>query len=220
VFDPRSATDSATAATEGTIRFAYSLEAPDEPVAGAAVLSELQGWRTILRRLGLLGQTPERYGGFGFGNLSTRDGHAPEQFLITASQTSGADHIGYDEVVRIVNANPLRFWVDAQGYQPPSSESLTHAMIYQADARISWIFHGHSPDIWTRARVLGLLATAESVAYGSPEMVEAVATLLSAQPELPLTFVTLGHEDGVFACGGSAQQTGAALVALLARALT
>jgi len=42
---------------------------------------------------------------------------------------------------------------------------------------------------------------------------------LRHRPLEPLVFVTLGHEDGVFACGGNAEATGGALVAALARAL-
>ena len=50
-------------------------------------------------------------------------------------------------------------------------------------------------------------------------MADAVAALLRTHRRRPLVFVTLGHEDGVFACGGSAEATGGALVAALARAL-
>ena len=205
--------------TEGTIRFAYSLEAPAGAVADAATLSCLRGWREVLKRLGLLGQDPARYGGLGFGNLSARDRTRPDEMIITASQTSGAEALEDDDLVRIVRSNPARFWVDAVGRQPPSSETLTHAMIYQADAAVHWVFHAHSPDIWRRAAALGLPATPAQVAYGSAEMVQAVAELIARQEPGPLAFVTLGHEDGVFACGASADDAGSALVGLLARVL-
>ncbi|MFU8816464.1 MAG: class II aldolase/adducin family protein [Pseudomonadales bacterium] len=205
--------------TEGTIRFAYSLEAPIGAVADADTVAALRGWREVLRRLGLLGQHPARYGGLGFGNMSARDPARPDQMIITASQSSGAETLEDDDLVRIVRSNPARFWVDAVGRQPPSSETLTHAMIYQADAAVRWVFHAHSPDIWRRATALGLPATPAAVAYGSTAMVEAVAQLIAAQEPGPLAFVTHGHEDGVFACGASAEEAGSALVALLARVL-
>lgn len=205
---------------EGTIRFAYGLEPPEGPVTDAATLHTLRGWRAVFRRLSLLGQDAERYGGLGFGNLSARDPRAGEAFVITASQTAGAADLTEEDLVRITHSDPERFWVDAIGHQPPSSETLTHAMVYRADSSIGWVFHVHSPDIWQRAGELALPATASDVPYGSPAMVSAVAELLSGHTERPVTFVTLGHEDGVFACARSAEGAATALLGTLARALT
>ena len=205
--------------TEGTIRFAYALETPAGPVADGDTVDTVCGWRGVFRRLGLIGQDPDRYGGLGFGNLSSRDVDRPDEFIITASQTAGAAELTNEHLVRVVHSNPGRFWVDAVGHQPPSSESLTHAMIYRADRTIDWVFHVHGPEIWQRHDALALPATAESVPYGSPAMVEAVARLLAEHVQRPVVFVTLGHQDGVFACGSSADATGSALVSLLARVL-
>ena len=204
---------------EGTIQFAYALEAPAVLLVDAGVLARLQGWRAVLRRLGLVGQDPDRYGGLGFGNLSVRDPGVTEQFVITASQTGGLPRVEDQDLVRVVQANAERFWVDAQGHQPPSSESLTHAMIYRADPAVGWIFHVHSADIWADAASLGLAETPAEVPYGSPAMAGAVAALLRSHAARPVIFVTQGHQDGVFACGADADSTGAVLLSALARAL-
>ncbi len=211
---------SAHAGAEGTIRFAYGLEPAAGPVTDPDQLDALRGWRAVLRRLALLGQDPGRYDGLGFGNLSARDPQLPRQFVITASQTSGNPELKDSDLVRILQSNPGRFWVDAVGHQPPSSETLTHAMVYHADPTIGWVLHVHSPEIWRRAEELELPATAEDVGYGTPAMVTAVAELLATHRQRPLVFVTRGHEDGVFACGASAEAAAAALVAILARSLT
>jgi hypothetical protein len=205
--------------TEGTIRFAYALEPPAGAVAGIDTLRALGAWRALFKRLELLGQDPTRYGGLGFGNLSSRDRHRGDEFVITASQTATAPTLADEDLVRITHSNPGRFWVDAVGRQPPSSETLTHAMIYQADASIGWVFHVHSPEIWRRADELELPATAVDAPYGSPAMAEAVSQLLARHPSRPFVFATLGHQDGVFACGASADDTGSALMRVLARAL-
>ena len=206
-------------AEDGTIRFAYSLEQPVGPITGISTLESLAGWRAVLKRLAVLGQDADRYGGAGFGNLSSRDLERPEELVITASQTAGAPALFEESLVRITHCNPARFWVDAIGHQPPSSETLTHATIYQAAPEIEWVFHVHSPEIWQRHADLELPATPEEVTYGSPAMAEAVSLLLSRHRARPLVFVTLGHEDGVFACGGSADETGSVLVRMVARAL-
>ncbi len=204
---------------EGAIRFAYDLKPPTTQVAGDEMLQQIRAWREILIRLGGVGQTPERYHGLGFGNLSARDADQPEEFVITASQTGGVRHLTDEDLTRVVGCNLDRFWVDSQGHQPPSSETLTHAMIYAADPRIEWVFHCHSPELWQAATTLALPTTALDVDYGSPEMVLAVAELMASHHSRPLVFATLGHEDGIFSCGATARDTGGLLVAYLARAL-
>jgi len=204
---------------EGVINFAYALQTPDAAVAARELTAQLGSWRTIFKRLGLVGQHEARYGGFGFGNLSARDAERPAEFVISASQTGVLATLGDEHLVRITGYNLERFWVDALGSQPPSSETLTHAMIYAADPRIDWVFHCHSPEIWTQAEALAIPCTGAEVAYGSRNMVNAVADLLDMHQSRPLLFATLGHEDGVFCCGPTARDAGGLIVSYLAKAL-
>ncbi len=108
--------------------------------------------------------------------------------------------------------------MDAEGVQPPSSETLTHAMIYAADPRMQFVFHVHSPQLWQQRHTLGLPETPAEVAYGSTHMAAAVAALLDENRSRPLVFATAGHEDGIFALGRSARDCGGLLVTYLARA--
>ena len=206
------------AEAEGVIQFNCCLAAPNAELPDD-LAQPLLAWRAVLRRLELIGQGDARYGGLGYGNISRRvPGPAPG-FVITASQTSGLADAGIEHLVWVKRWDLGRFQVEAEGALPPSSESLTHAMIYAGDPEVHWVLHGHCPDIWRNAEGLGLAAIGAEVGYGSPQMAEAVAALLRANSARPLVFVTLGHEDGVFACGGSAEATGGALVATLAQAL-
>ena len=204
------------AEVEGVIRFSYALQAPSAPIP-AALAQPLLAWRAVLRRLGLIGQRPDRYGGFGYGNLSGRVPGGEGAFIVTASQTSGALQAGLDDLVRVNHCDLQRFHADAEGYRPPSSESLTHAMIYAADRGVHWVLHAHSPEIWRNAAALGLPTIAAEVEYGTCGMAEAVAALLRSNSNRPLVFVTLGHQDGVFACGDSAERSGRALLDCLER---
>lgn len=205
--------------TEGVIQFEYDLEPATGPPVEACILKTLLAWRTVLRRLRLLGQTPGRYGGLGYGNLSVRHPERPGEFVITASQTGAIRELDAEGLCRIRAFDLARFRVSAAGVRPPSSESLSHAMIYDADPGVGWVFHVHSPEIWHRAEALDIPATGADVPYGSPAMAAAVAQVLAANNERPLAFVTPGHEDGVFACGGTAVETGTSLVSLLARSI-
>lgn len=197
---------------EGVIRFAYGLQEPDGDIATPARLAEFNAWREVLRRMRMIGQDPGRYGGFGFGNLSARDPQRPDEFLITASQTGATPLLADRDLVRVTDSDPARMWVDARGRQPPSSETLTHAALYRADPGVNWVFHGHTPELWARAADLGLPATAADVDYGSVAMATATAELLQQYRERPLVFVTLGHQDGVFACAAHAAAGAAALI--------
>lgn len=204
---------------EGVIHFAYELKPAASAVADPALFGQLKAWREVLVRLDMLGQTPDRYQGHGFGNVSGRDPDRPGEFVITSSKTGGVTQLTQAHLTRISGYNLERFWVDAVGEAPPSSETLAHAMIYAADARIGWVFHAHSPEIWGHAEELALPCTDPAVAYGSHEMVSASAQLLAEFQSRPLVFATLGHEDGIFACGPTARDTGGLLVSYLAKAL-
>jgi ribulose-5-phosphate 4-epimerase/fuculose-1-phosphate aldolase len=213
--------------TEGTIRFSYTLRAPapgermPRSLCGAA-----ESWCAILRALGLLGRDAARYEGYAFGNVSVRDSAriagkpAPTgaRFFVTASQTTDRPCAAPEAWTRIDACDLARFSVHATGDAPPSSETLTHAAIYAADAAIGWIFHVHAPAIWRACTTLALATIGADVPYGSPALATAVERLAWSQRARPLLFATLGHEDGVFACGADADGTASALVALLARA--
>ena len=202
---------------EGTIQFAYELTPGDGVDLTPEAFADLDAWRSILCDLALLGQTPEKYGGYAYGNLSLRDPDQ-DQFTITASQTSGEPNLLNEHLVKITHCNLQRFWVDAIGSEPPSSESLTHAMIYAADARIRCVFHVHSTVIWQHREALRLPETPADVSYGSPAMIQAVNELMENNQSRPLTFATAGHEDGIFACGHSPVECGNLLISYLAKA--
>ena len=203
---------------EGTIRFHYSLEPPERTI-GAPVFAELDAWRTLLRRLGLIGRDPSRYAGYGFGNVSVRDGDEPRTFWITATQTGGRERLDVHDVCRVVEWDLATTSLRAEGTAAPSSEALTHAAIYVADRSVQWVLHAHDPDTWRAAYVLSLPTTAPHVEYGTVEMAEAVSSLLRQHVERPILFATLGHEDGIFACGRTAAEAGCAIVRSLAQAL-
>ncbi len=64
------------------------------------------------------------------------------------------------------------------GTEGPSSESMTHGVLYDADPAIRFVFHGHSSAIWEQARALGLPASHPTAGYGTPAMCREVRRLL------------------------------------------
>lgn len=177
-----------------------------------------------MHQLRLIGQDPGRYGGIGFGNVSCRapaaDAGARGLFLVSGTQTGHLPVLGAEHYSLVTRADVAANRLEAEGPVAPSSESLTHAMLYALDARIGCVLHVHSPEIWRAADRLGLPTTPAGAAYGTPAMAEAVARLYRDGRLHSGLFVMAGHEDGVVAFGDSAEVAGRALVSILERAKT
>lgn len=207
-------------AHEGVVQFGYTLTQSSPPFTTGADFAELQSWRRILHRLALLGQSDDAYDGFAYGNLSMRRPDMSASFLISATQTGGLEHTAPEDWVLIEHYDLASFQVSAVGQKPPSSESITHAMVYAADPDIACVLHVHNQHIWRHAEGLGLATTGKDTGYGSPALAHEVSRLLIDNPVRPLVFTTPGHEDGVFACGADLGETASALIRLLASART
>jgi hypothetical protein len=204
---------------EGVIKYELHFT-PAAPLAHVEV-AELCAWREILRRLGLTGQDPARYGGIGFGNLSRRLVSGAARFAVTGSQTGPLPTLDERHFAVVTGCDPFANRLVAEGPITPSSESLTHGQVYALDDSAHFVFHAHSPDIWRAAVHLGIPATAAHAAYGTPAMVVEVERLFrETHTRETRLFVMGGHEDGVASFGRTAQEAGTALVLALARALT
>jgi hypothetical protein len=204
---------------EGVIKF--DLKFTPAPPLSPEDLREINAWRRILHLLGLTGQDPERYDGLGYGNIS-RLMDASEscgRFVISGTQTGGLKGLNEGHYALVTECDPERNRVVAEGPIRPSSEALTHGTLYRADPSLRFVMHVHSPEIWRRARDLNIPLTDENAAYGTPEMAAEVRRLL-VQPSVleGRIFAMGGHEDGLVAFGRTAEEAGAVLVNLLARA--
>ncbi|ABC28736.1 Ribulose-5-phosphate 4-epimerase and related epimerase and aldolases [Hahella chejuensis KCTC 2396] len=188
-------------AQEGVIKF--DLRHTQQSLPEHVDLSELEAWRGVLFEHELIGQDPFRYDGLGYGNISMRvspDG----AFVVTGSQTGGEPYLDASQYALVtgseVNANRLT----SVGEIKPSSESLTHALLYDLDPDVQAVVHVHSPEIWHNAAALGLTTTPESAEYGSMDLVNAIKSLWrDGKLKTPGVFVMLGHQDGVVAFGPS-----------------
>ena len=128
-------------------------------------LAELNECRRKLLELRLIGVDSN---GIGFGNLSVRDG-ASSNFYITGSATGGLPELTPTDCVRVVAHDFAKNWLRYEGAAIPSSESLTHAAIYESDPTTSAVIHCHDSVLW--ATLLGRVpTTSKAVAYGTPQM--------------------------------------------------
>jgi hypothetical protein len=203
---------------EGVIKFELRYTR-SEPLAFAP-LRALNAWRTLLHRLGLIGQDPLRYGGVGFGNVSQRLGVSVYPFAITGTQTGGLSTLNAQHYALIEDCDIARNRAVARGPIEPSSESLTHAMLYRLSADIHCVLHVHAPLLWGSAQVLGIPFTHPDVAYGTPAMAAEMERLYRAGQFARRGIVAMGgHADGVVAFGADAEDAGFALLGAYVEAL-
>lgn len=204
---------------EGVIK--YLLEHQCTALPSEIDISEINAWRSLLYRLKLIGQLPEKYDGLGYGNISRRIVPGGERFLITGTQTGDLAILGPEHFALVDSASPLLNSIHATGPRQPSSEALTHACVYLQNPAAQAVIHVHCPELWRNTRALNLPHTDADVTYGSIEMASAVERLFtSGQLQTLPIFSMLGHEDGIVAFGDSLAAAGTALIRQLALALS
>ena len=205
-----------TAATrEGVIKF--QLDFVEGPAPVEKLLVELNAWRSVFKRHGLLGQDPQRYGGYGFGNLSRRlpQPHG-DAFVISGTQTGHLHALRPEHYATVIACSPESNHLQATGQIKPSSEALSHGILYRSAPGIKWVMHLHSPDIFRLRARLNLPCTCPDADYGTPAMAaEILALVQSHDREEPGLLVMTGHQDGILAYGPSAQATGELVIATL-----
>lgn len=203
---------------EGVIK--YQLEHRLTAININRNVAEIDAWRCILYRLGLIGQHPDKYQGYGFGNISCRLGDNDARFIITGTQTGHLQHLGADDFSIVEHASPEENQLFSYGPCRPSSEALTHAMLYRQKPDIQAVIHVHSFELWQATQRLALPHTAADVAYGTPAMAQAVQKLfVYGQLGCQGVFSMLGHEDGVVAFGKNMTTAAQLLISTLSKAI-
>lgn len=204
--------------TEGVIK--YQLHHTHSPLPAQIALAELNAWRTMMFKLNLIGQNPQRYQGYGFGNISQRLNSENLQFVISGTQTGHLSVLSRHDYSLVTQAIPKQNTLFSSGETQSSSEALTHASVYLQNPDIQAVIHVHCPEIWQQTQALNLAHTAADVAYGTPEMAAAVTQLFKSENwQQSAVFTLLGHEDGVIAFGTSLSQAACALITELAKAI-
>lgn len=196
---------------EGVIQ--YQLEFEIDHDIDCPQFAKLNGWRSYLHRLGLIGQDPVRYDGLGYGNVSHRA--ESDAFVISGTQTGHLPLLCREHYVLVEETDVQNNYLKARGPIPPSSEALTHAAFYLASENIHCVIHVHSPLLWQRATQLNFATTPEPVNYGTPAMADAVTSLVQQgqeQGEEEGVIAMLGHEDGIIVYGSDVEAVGARLL--------
>lgn len=136
----------------------------------------------------------------GFGNISLKYG-SNKQFFISGSQTGHLPELDAKHFSFISHFNIPENTIDCIGLTKASSESLTHAAIYELSENIKAVIHIHHKAFWEK-HIHRLPTTNSQVEYGTPEMAQEVQRLFDNK-EITDTDILImgGHEDGIIAWG-------------------
>ena len=197
---------------DGVIK--YHVSHSQMPTPAFAAFSDLEALRCRLFALGLIGETAD---GIGYGNLSFRN-MGERSFTITATQTGKQPKLKPNEYIRIKDYDFDTFTVFSEGESKPSSEALSHAMIYEIHPDIQAVIHVHSSALWQMMMQQEMLAT--TAEYGTAKMVHEIAGLYqSRDPFQNNAFVMKGHQDGIITFGKTIQQAELTLYHLIQETL-
>lgn len=183
---------------DGVIKF--SLEWEEGPAPDFAELPSLMHWRDRMYDLGLIG-FDEQYQ-VGYGNISILTGDR-SRFAISGTQTGHIPKLAAEYFTEVTDYSIAENWLNCLGPVKASSESLTHAAIYEANPEITAVIHIHHDRHWEEW--LGKVPTTDDkVPYGTPEMADEIHRLFREVPKDELKVIAMaGHQGGLISFGKS-----------------
>jgi L-ribulose-5-phosphate 4-epimerase len=169
---------------------------------------ELKLYRQQLLQLGLIGMNSH---GVGFGNLSVRSGRTSD-FYITGTATAGVAELRPEQCAKVVGYDFDRNWIRYDGSVAPSSESLTHAAVYESASNVRAVIHCHDLNLW-KALLNEAPITCAKAEYGTPEMAYEIMRLFrNSGLRSRKVLVMAGHEGGLLSWGENLKEAFADLI--------
>lgn len=161
-------------------------------------LEELNNYRNKLHGMNLIGAYDD---GIGFGNISVRE--QGRRFVISGTQTGHVPELSAEHYTLITDYDIAGNEVWCKGPVKASSESLTHAAVYELSTEINAVIHIHSLAFWQKW-MNKLPTTASAVTYGTPEMAFEVKRLYETSLlKEKRVMIMAGHEEGIISFGNT-----------------
>ncbi len=171
------------------------------------LITDLNAWRNKLFELGFIGVYEN---GIGYGNISLRFNQ--NQFIISGTATGKFPKLNNEQYTIVTEYNLNKNSLTAQGPIIASSESLTHAVIYESDKDCNAVIHVHHLGLWSKL-LNSIPTTDKKIEYGTPAMAEEVKRLFK-QTDLQKQkiLVMAGHEEGIISFGKDLDEAGSILM--------
>jgi ribulose-5-phosphate 4-epimerase/fuculose-1-phosphate aldolase len=164
------------------------------------IFIDLIHYRQKLFDLGFIGALED---GTGFGNISHRI--SENSFLISGTATGNLKIINQDHFSLVKNWDIENNAINCEGKVKASSESLTHAVIYQSLKEVNAVIHIHSKALWLKY-LNKYLTTPEFAEYGTVAIAKEIMNLTTENPDNNIIILG-GHEDGIMIFGKSLGDT-------------
>ena len=152
----------------------------------------LNYYRQKLFKLGLIGAYTD---GIGFGNLSIR--YLKNQFLISGSATGNLKILSKNHYALVKDYDIKKNYIHCEGLTKASSESLSHAAVYNSNANINAIIHFHHKDMWQR-HLNNLPTTSKEKEFGTAEIALEIKNLVNQNSGI---IIMGGHDEGIITYG-------------------
>lgn len=194
--------------SEGYIKFNCHLQDANSGLSEENYLL-LNAWREKLYHLKLMGCYP---GGIGYGNISIRWGAG---FIITGSATGCKDELNKADYSRVDRYDFNKNEIHCTGRISASSESMTHAAIYEAKQEAMAVIHIHSIGLWEKYK--GNMPTSPvNAEYGTPEIALAIRDLcMNGKIKGTDVIIMGGHKEGIIAFGNDLEDAGNKILNIL-----
>lgn len=158
---------------------------------------QLEKARSALFARGLIGAYPD---GIGFGNISMRS-QDDKSFIVSGSATGGLSTLIPEDYALVTDYMIAQNTIFCTGLIQASSESLTHAAIYQAVPHTGAVVHVHCLRLWEKL-MDRYPTTAVEIEYGTPGMAQAVGILASQIKDSQEKIIVMGgHREGILSFG-------------------
>lgn len=186
---------------EGYVKFECNWRNKSLPIP---VPDSLLFWRDKMHQLGLIGYYPQHK--VGYGNISIR---TKQGILISGTQTGNIYPISSSDFTLVTAYNIDNNNVTCQGLIKASSETMTHAVIYEAEPSINAVIHIHHLELWKKL-LHKIPTTRKETPYGTPEMAKEIIRLFQQEPTLKenKTIVMAGHEEGIVVFAKNLEEAG------------
>lgn len=157
--------------------------------------NEINDCRNKLHELNFIGVYDN---GIGFGNISVKNS---EGLFITGSVTGHIEKTDIRHYSKVTGYNIRENRIDCSGPSKASSETLSHAALYELSESIGAIIHIHNKHLWQKL-INTVPTTLPKVEYGTPEMAIEIRRLYreTTLPKVKI-LVMAGHEEGIICFG-------------------
>ena len=172
------------------------------PLASDLII-DINNWRDKMFELRFIGVNDED---IGYGNISIRLNQ--KEFIISGSATGNLNKLSNEHYTKVINYDLDKNSLTAEGPILASSESLTHAVIYECDKNVNAIIHIHNTKLWNQL-MNKVPTTNKDVEYGTPAMAMEMKRLF-AETDLrnQKILVMAGHQDGIISFGKNLNEAG------------